>query len=224
MNILVIEDDERVSSLIKRGLEEARFKVTQAFDGAMGAKLINEHSFDLVVSDIILPKINGIELCKQVKTTHKHIPIIMLTALGTTDHKVDGFDAGADDYLVKPFEIRELVARIKALLKRYKDLNENKSRTLSIADLVLNLDAKEVRRNNQIIKLTPKEFKLLEYLLTHKRKVVSRTEIAENVWDTYFDTGTNFIDVFIPFYRGTNQGTNILLKFNNNSQSIIPTN
>lgn len=201
MNILVIEDDLRVSNLIKRGLEENGYIVSQAFDGDSGKNLALKNSFDLIISDIILPEINGLDLCKNLKQVNKNIPIIMLTALGTTDDKVEGFDAGADDYLVKPFEMRELLARIQALLKRYKDIPLRTTQVLSIANLTMNLETKEVIRNQETIKLTPKEFKLLEYLLINQNKVVSRTEIAQNVWDTHFDTGTNFIDVYINYLR-----------------------
>jgi DNA-binding response OmpR family regulator len=201
MHILVIEDDQRVSNLIKRGLEENGFEVTQAFDGELGKKLALRNGFDLIISDIILPKISGTDLCREIRAQRKSLPIIMLTALGTTDDKVEGFDAGADDYLVKPFEMRELIARVQALLKRYKNNIFQTETTLSLADLEMNLETKEVKRNDITVKLTPKEFKLLEYLLINKKRVVSRVEIAQNVWDTHFDTGTNFIDVYINYLR-----------------------
>jgi DNA-binding response OmpR family regulator len=201
MHILVIEDDQRVSNLIKRGLEESGFQVTQAFDGELGKKLALRNGFDLIISDIILPKISGTDLCREIRAQRKSLPIIMLTALGTTDDKVEGFDAGADDYLVKPFEMRELIARVQALLKRYNNNIFQTETTLSLADLEMNLETKEVKRKEMTIKLTPKEFKLLEYLLINKKRVVSRAEIAQNVWDTHFDTGTNFIDVYINYLR-----------------------
>lgn len=201
MKILVIEDEHRVADLIKRGLEEQGFQVTLAFDGEMGKKLAFSKTFDLVITDIILPKINGLDLCKEIRMAYPLIPIIMLTALGTTDDKVEGFDAGADDYLVKPFELRELQVRIRALLKRYHGSSSNQGPILKYADLELNNQTKTVYRSGLEIKLTPKELKLLEYMMRNSERILSRTEIAEKVWDSHFDTGTNFIDVYINYLR-----------------------
>ena len=201
MDILVIEDDLRVSELIKRGLEEQGFSATVAYDGVMGKKLALQHPYELIITDIILPKMDGLELCKHLREANLEIPIIMLTALGTTDDKLEGFDAGADDYLVKPFEIRELMARIRVLLKRQSKTPQTFSNLLKYDDLELNLQNKTVKRGDVDINLTPKEFKLLEYLLQNPERVLSRTEIAEKVWDTHFDTGTNFIDVYINYLR-----------------------
>ena len=201
MKILIIEDDERVAQLIKRGLEENGFETDLAYDGLLGKKLALSNSYDLIITDIILPKIDGLELCKELRVQKPDTPIIMLTALGTTDDKVEGFDAGADDYLVKPFEMRELIARIGVLIKRYSANTDNAGPVLSFADLEMNIHAKIVKRNNVEISLTPKEFKLLEYMMKNPERVLSRTEIAEKVWDTHFDTGTNFIDVYINYLR-----------------------
>lgn len=201
MEILVIEDEQRVANLIKRGLEEQDFKVTLAFDGEMGKKLALSKPYDLIITDIILPKINGLDLCKEIRSIHPFIPIIMLTALGTTDDKVEGFDAGADDYLVKPFELRELHVRIRALLKRNNLAVTNQSCILKYADLELNNKTKTVIRSGIEISLTPKELKLLEYMMRNSERVLPRTEIAEKVWDAHFDTGTNFIDVYINYLR-----------------------
>jgi two-component system copper resistance phosphate regulon response regulator CusR len=202
MDILVIEDEQRVAGLIKKGLEEHNYKVDIAFDGESGKTMAFTKNYDLIITDIILPKVNGIELCKQIRKAKPHTPIIMLTALGTTDDKVEGFDAGADDYLVKPFDFRELHARIKALLKRNAGTLKNIHVTaLNYADLNMNLQTKIVKRAGKEIDLTPKEFKLLEYMLRNPDRVLSRTEIAEKVWDTHFDTGTNFIDVYINYLR-----------------------
>lgn len=202
MDVLVIEDEQRVAGLIKKGLEEHNYKVDIAFDGESGRTMAFTKNYDLIITDIILPKVNGIELCKQIRKAKPHTPIIMLTALGTTDDKVEGFDAGADDYLVKPFDFRELHARIKALLKRNAGTLENIHVTaLNYADLNMNLQTKIVKRAGKEIDLTPKEFKLLEYMLRNPDRVLSRTEIAEKVWDTHFDTGTNFIDVYINYLR-----------------------
>lgn len=201
MEILIIEDDQRVAELIKRGLEEEQFNVTLAYDGELGKRMALSKEFDLIITDIILPKINGIELCKDIRASKPDVPLIMLTALGTTDDKVEGFDAGADDYLVKPFEFRELLARIKVLLKRKSGMNKIVVNTLHIADLVMNLHTKSVHRGGKEISLTPKEFKLLEYMMHNPNRILSRIEIAEKVWDTHFDTGTNFIDVYINYLR-----------------------
>ncbi|MCS7075002.1 MAG: response regulator transcription factor [Bacteroidia bacterium] len=200
MNVLVIEDDERIAELIQRGLQEQGFNPTLIYDGLTGKKLALQNSYDLLITDIILPKINGIDLCKEIREQKPDLPIIMLTALGTTDDKVDGFDAGADDYLVKPFEMRELIARIRVLLKRYSKTS-NSGNILKYADLELNLATKVVKRNDIEINLTPKEFNLLHFMLQNPERVLSRTEIAEKVWNTHFDTGTNFIDVYINYLR-----------------------
>ena len=201
MHILVIEDDKRVAELIQRGLIENGFTVAVAYDGEYGKKLLNSNTYDIIITDIILPGIDGVSLCKHIRSQNITVPIIMLTALGTTDDKVEGFDAGADDYLVKPFEIRELIARIHALHKRY-NLNENQaSSSITYKDLELNTNTKMVTREGKTITLTPKEFKLLEYLMRNPERVLSRAEIAKNVWETHFDTGTNFIDVYINYIR-----------------------
>jgi len=202
MQILVIEDEQRVAQLIQKGLQELGFQVTLAYDGEMGKRLALGKVFDLILMDLILPKINGIDLCRQIRLTLPNIPIIMLTALGTTDDKVDGFDAGADDYLVKPFDFRELHVRIRALISRNRNLTNtfNQGFILRFADLEMNLETKLVKRNEEPIDLTPKEFRLLEYMMANPERVLSRTEIAEKVWDT-FDSGTNFIDVYINYLR-----------------------
>ncbi len=200
MNILVIEDDKRVAGLIERGLSEQGFNVTLAYDGLSGKKLALENSYDLVITDIIMPGLDGIDLCREIRQKDPDLPIIMLTALGTTDDKVEGFDAGADDYLVKPFEMRELLARINAILKRNR-LDRPAGSILTFADMEMNLDTRSVKRGEDEINLTPKEFKLLEYMMRNPERVLSRTEIAEKVRDTRFDTGTNFIDVYINYLR-----------------------
>lgn len=202
MNILVIEDEQRVAEMIKKGLEEQGFQISLAFDGEMGRKLALSKEFDLIIMDIILPKINGLDLCKEIRKSKPDSPIIMLTALGTTDDKVEGFDAGANDYLVKPFDFRELHVRIRALIKRGQANNNTyiQGFILRFADMEMNLQTKIVKRNNETIDLTPKEFRLLEYMMKNSERVLSRTEIADKVWDT-FDSGTNFIDVYINYLR-----------------------
>lgn len=202
VKILVVEDEQRVAELLKRGLDESGYDVRLAYDGDVALRTIKAESFDLVISDIILPKINGFDLCKEIRSLYGEIPILMLTALGTTDDKLDGFDAGADDYMVKPFDFRELDARIKVLLKRKgMNLTQIQVKDLFYSDLRMNLATKSVFRAGLEIKLTPKEFNLLEYMLKNSERVLSRTEIAENVWNTHFDTGTNFIDVYINYLR-----------------------
>lgn len=200
MTILIIEDDLRVAELLKRGLHEHGFAPTLAYDGISGKKLALQNDYDLIITDIILPKMDGIDLCKFIRQAKPNTPIIMLTALGTTDDKIDGFDAGADDYLVKPFEMRELIARIRVLLRSNRN-QTNDLVVLRYEDLEMNRHSKIVTRNGQNINLTPKEFNLLEFFLQHPERVLSRTEIAEKVWDTHFDTGTNFIDVYINYLR-----------------------
>lgn len=201
MNILLIEDDERIASLVKRGLEENGYEVTLAYDGLMGKKLALQYDYDLVITDIILPKLNGLELCKDLRAIKPEILIIMLTALGTTDEKVEGFDAGANDYLVKPFDFRELHVRIRALINRPNRTTQNHGFLIKYANLEMNNQTKIVSRSGTNINLTPKEFKLLEYMMQNCERILSRTEIAEKVWETHFDTGTNFIDVYINYLR-----------------------
>lgn len=200
INALIIEDEERIAALLQRGLEEQGMQVTVCYDGESGKNKALSNGFDIIITDIILPKINGIDLCKEIRIQKPDIPIIMLTALGTTDDKIQGFDAGADDYLVKPFELRELNVRIRALLKRNHNSNLQ-GFVLKYADLELNRHTKIVKRNSQEISLTPKELKLLEYMMQNTERVLSRAEIAEKVWNTNFDTGTNFIDVYINYLR-----------------------
>jgi DNA-binding response OmpR family regulator len=201
MKILLIEDDERIASLVKRGLEENDYHVTIAYDGQMGKKLALQHDYDLIITDIILPKLSGLELCQDIRIAKPDMLIIMLTALGTTDEKVEGFDAGANDYLVKPFDFRELHVRIRALVNRPNRTVKNQGFLLKYANLELNNQTKTVSRSGININLTPKEFKLLEYMMQNCERILSRTEIAEKVWETHFDTGTNFIDVYINYLR-----------------------
>lgn len=198
--ILIVEDEPKVAAFIKLGLEENGFECKNAYDGLMGKKMLETGNFTLIILDLNLPYMNGIELCQEIRKIDQKIPIIMLTALGTTEDKLKGFDSGADDYLVKPFEFKELLARIRALLKRVST-TKSEENVLHFHDLSVNLDTYEVFRSGRKISLTQKEFALLLYLLRNKGKVVSRSEIAENVWDINFDTGTNIIDVYVNFLR-----------------------
>ncbi len=199
MKILIVEDEPKVAAFIQLGLEENNYSAIIATDGEEGKKMVLNQLYDLIILDVNLPKLNGIELCKIIRDNNIKTPILMLTALGSTDDKVSGFESGADDYLVKPFEFRELLARVKALIKRSTPLNSEN--ILRIDDLELNTESKIVKRANKKIDLTAKEFSLLEYLLKNKDRVVSRKEIADKVWDIHFDTGTNVIDVYINFLR-----------------------
>lgn len=199
--ILIVEDEKRVADLLKIGLEENGYQTMVAYDGAMGLRLFQSNSFQLVISDIILPKLDSFELCKEIRKVNERIPILMLTALGSADDKLEGFDAGADDYMVKPFDFRELNARVKVLLKRNAETVVRPPEQITYADLSVNLNLREVTRNNIAIKLSPKEYNLLLYMLENAEKVITRVEIAEKVWNTHFDTGTNFIDVYINYLR-----------------------
>lgn len=201
IKILVIEDEKRVADLLKIGLEENGYQVLVAYDGEMGWRLFQSNDFQLIISDIILPKLNGFELCQKIRKADEEISILMLTALGTADDKLEGFDVGADDYMVKPFDFRELLARVRVLQKRRAVAKVDVVKEISYADLYINLERQEVTRNGEPIKLSPKEYNLLVYLVENAERVVSRVEIAEKVWNTHFDTGTNFIDVYINYLR-----------------------
>lgn len=200
LKILIVEDEPKVAEFIKKGLEENSFEAEIANDGQMGKQLIFSCQYDLIILDINIPLINGYELCKEIRKQNQIIPVLMLTAFGNIESKLAGFNVGTDDYLVKPFEFKELLARIHALLKRSNN-NMPSGSILSVADLKINLNTKTVTRSNFKIELTAKEFQLLEYLVRNKGKVVSRSEIAEKVWDITFDTGTNVIDVYVNFLR-----------------------
>lgn len=200
MKILIVEDEQKVVEFLKKGLEELGYDTDVAYDGQMGEKLALREHYDIILLDVIIPGINGIELCKRIRTKNDQVPILMLTALGTTEDKIDGFDAGADDYLVKPFEFKELVARIKALTKRASGVVHS-SNIIKSGDLELHLDKKIAKRSGKIIELTAKEFALLEYFMRNKGKVVSRVDISEKVWDISFDTGTNIVDVYVNILR-----------------------
>ncbi|HXP53074.1 MAG TPA: response regulator transcription factor [Bacteroidia bacterium] len=198
--ILVVEDEPKVAAFIKKGLEESQFEVELALDGKTGRDKAMQNSYAAIVLDINLPEVNGYELCKAIRLKKPEMPILILSALGSIDEKLTGFELGADDYLAKPFEFSELVARLKALLKR-ASANKSSGKILRIADLEINTDLKEVKRGGKKIELTAKEFLLLEFLVRNSNKVISRSEIAEKIWEINFDTGTNVIDVYINFLR-----------------------
>ena len=200
-NILLVEDETKIANALKKGLEENGYIVEIAYDGIIGKKLFLSNIYDLLILDLNLPGINGYELCKIVRSYNQHIPVIMLTAMNAINDKLDGFDAGADDYLIKPFEFKELLVRIRALLKRTLNQQLPTGNILSFADIEMNLYTKEVKRNNIKILLTAKEFQLLEYFLRNRNRVVTRLDIAENVWNIDFDTQTNVIDVYVNYLR-----------------------
>ncbi|WP_443943988.1 response regulator transcription factor [Pedobacter sp. AW1-32] len=200
MNLLLVEDEPNVVSVISRGLTEEGFTVSVAPDGLIGKNMALENNFDLIIMDIMLPGINGLELCKIVKEQKAHIPIIMLTALGTTENVVSGLDNGADDYLIKPFKFPELFARIRMLIRRYKG-SAPSDNIIRVADLEVNVSARTVKRNNMDVSLTATEYRLLEYMAKNKTKILSRIDILESVWDIDFNLGTNVVDVYVNYLR-----------------------
>ena len=200
--ILIIEDDQRIAQNIGKGLIEKGFEIEIAYDGLIGTKLFNNNGFDLVILDINLPSMNGYEVCKIIRQKDPNIPILMLTALGETEDKIQGFSVGADDYIVKPFDFRELLARINVFLKRSQPESEDRTiTTLRIADLELNTEAKSVLRSGHSIDLTPKELALLEYLIRNQGRIISKSEISEKVWDHNAEGSTNVVEVYINFLR-----------------------
>ncbi len=200
-SILIVEDEKKIADTLQFGLDEIGFTVAVAYDGKLGLHLFNSGSFNLVILDINLPGINGYDLCRAIRLRDAQVPVLMLTSMSTLDDKIEGYDSGADDYIVKPFEFRELILKIRSLLKRSMPQNIPVGNILRVADLEMNLDSKEVVRDNIMINLTAKEFQLLEYLLRNKNRVLSRADIAINVWEVDFETNTNVIDVYISYLR-----------------------
>lgn len=197
MRILLVEDERNVAAFIKKGLEEEFYSVDIAEDGTEGLLMAKSNDYDLIILDIMLPGMDGIEICKKIRERDRKVPILMLTAVDSIESKVQGLESGADDYLTKPFAFSELLARIKALLRRVPDSISE----LTIDDLRMELLSRRVYRGNREINLTPKEFSLLEYLLRNSGRVLSRTQIIENVWGYNFDPGSNVVDVHIKFLR-----------------------
>ena len=197
--IILVEDEINIASFIERGLREFGHEVSVVYDGNAGWELLQNESFDLLILDIIMPGMHGLELCRMYRQRFGyHSPVVMLTALGTTDDIVKGLDAGADDYLVKPFSFQELEARIKALLRRSKEVPVQQ---LVCGDLILDCTLRRARRGNMDIDLTVKEYRLLEYFLLHQRAVLSRLTLLRDVWDKNFDTNTNVVDVYVNYLR-----------------------
>ena len=197
--ILLIEDEHRVAAFIQKALEENNYQVDVCGDGAEGIKQFPAKPYDLLILDVLLPHVNGVEVCRFVRQKDKNIPILMLTALSSIDDKVKGLNTGADDYMVKPFHFKELLARIEALLRRKKhDDNDN---IITLGDVTLNTNNNTTERAGKKISLTTKEFSLLELLMRNPDKILSRQAIAKTVWGIEFDTGTNVVDVYVNYLR-----------------------
>lgn len=197
--ILLVEDEQRLAEVIKLQLEETGFKIDTASDGYLGKEMVSHNNYQLIILDINIPLINGYDLCKEIRKTNQHVPIIMLSALGTFDNRVAGFNAGADDYVIKPFDIRELIARINVFIKRTD--GSSTADKLTIVDLEMDLATKRVNRGNMKIDLTAKESQLLEVFLKNKDKLLTREFIIEQVWGIDFDPNTNIIDVYVNYLR-----------------------
>ncbi|WP_236978201.1 response regulator transcription factor [Membranihabitans maritimus] len=200
MKILLIEDEIKVVSSLCKGLSENGFLVEYAYNGNDGYAKILQNDYDIIITDIIMPGMNGFDLVQKSRSLGIKTPIIMITALGDTEDKITGLEVGADDYIVKPFEFNELLARIRALSRRNNELKSNKG-ILRFEDLEINTNNLEVKRQGQLIELTPKEFALIEYFLLNQGRVISKTEIAEKVWDINFKTQTNVIEVYVSYLR-----------------------
>ncbi len=198
MRILVIEDEKKVAHFIKRGLEEEHYAVDLAYDGETGLYMTEVNEYDLVVLDIMIPKIDGWEVLKRIRDKKNTVPILVLTAKDSIEDIVKGLDSGCDDYLTKPFEFKEFLARIRALLRRDR---AEKEAVLKVADLTLSLITHKVTRGGKEIELTSKEYALLEYFMRNPGKVLTRTMISEHVWDYHFDSMTNVIDVYVNYLR-----------------------
>lgn len=206
--IILIEDESCVVSFIKRGLQEIGYEISVAFDGATGINMVEENDFDLIILDIMLPKMNGIEVCKEIRKMDKNVPILFLTALGSSENIVLGLESGGDDYLVKPFKFIELVARIKSLLRRSRQNNSNNEpveindeNIYEFSDLLVNDYTKKVIRAGETVTLTSTEYKLLLYFLNNPGKVISRAEILDAVWGVNYELGTNVVDVYVNYLR-----------------------
>lgn len=198
--ILIVEDEKKISALIRKGLEEEKYAVEEAVDGEKGEHLIQRNRYDLIILDIMMPKKDGLEVLSALRTQGNETPVLMLTAKSTVDDRVKGLDYGADDYLVKPFAITELLARVRSLLRRKKG-TEKSATTLTFGDLTLDLVSHKAVRGGKMIDLTSKEFALLEYFIRNRNKTLNRSTITEHIWNYNFDTGTNIIDVYINHLR-----------------------
>jgi two-component system OmpR family response regulator len=222
MNVLLIEDDKRISEFIIKGLEENNFTVHLAETGEIARDLIQHDTWDIILMDIMLPGIDGIQLTKLMRFKKNHTPVLMLSALSDTDDKVNALDSGADDYLVKPFHFKELISRINALTRRTKFNFDNEETVYKLGTLTINPEEHKVTENNALIDLSPREYKLLLFLLENRNKVMSRTQILNAVWGINYDNNTNVVDVYISYLRNkieqnhkfihTIKGTGYMLK------------
>ena len=200
MKILLVEDEKKMAESLKFGLEELGMNVELAYNGEDGLKKSIKNNYDVIVSDIMMPGISGLDMCKSIREQSIETPLLFLSALNTTDNKVEGLEIGADDYLAKPFEFKELVARIKSLGKRHHSPLITKTH-LEVKDLTMNLEARSVKRAGISIELTAREFDLLQYFIENKNRVISKKELNEKVWDVHFNTGTNVIEVYVNYLR-----------------------
>lgn len=200
MKLLLVEDQSGMAQSLKQGLEENNIQVDIANDGKIGKELFEQNGYDVIVLDVMMPEISGLELCSYIRSIGNSVPILIISALDNVEDKVIGFEVGGDDYLTKPFAFSEFLARIKALDRR-NHAQKNVSRLLNIHDLHINFDNKTIQRNQINIELTPKEFRLLEYFIKNEGRVLPKQEISENVWDVDFDTGTNVVEVYVNYLR-----------------------
>jgi two-component system copper resistance phosphate regulon response regulator CusR len=200
MRLLVVEDEFKMLQAIRQGLEESHFEVDVAYDGLIAKRLALKNQYAVIITDLVLPGLNGYELCRQLRAEGVQTPILMLTALGETDDKVMGFDSGADQYLTKPFQFVELLARVRSLTRRGAAVVMT-SQVLRYAGVEMNLDTRTVTREGYPIELTAREFALLEFLMRNQGRVLSKPLIAEHVWSLNFDTGTNVVEVYINYLR-----------------------
>jgi heavy metal response regulator len=198
MRILVVEDEKKVASFLKKGLEEEHYAVDTALDGEEGLGLAEINEYDLIILDIMLPKLDGMEVLRRIRGNGSSVPILMLTAKDSTEDIISGLDSGSDDYLTKPFSFAEFLARVRALLRRRI---QEKTDILSVGDLSLSTSTRQVERGGGEIELTAKEYALLEYFMRNPNRVLTRTLIAEHVWDLHFDSSTNVVDVYVNYLR-----------------------
>lgn len=203
--ILIVEDEKKIAALIRKGLEEEKYSVEEAHDGEKGEQCLHKNRYDLVILDIMMPKKDGLEVLDTIRKQGNEVSVLMLTAKSTVDDRIKGLDYGADDYLIKPFAIAELLARVRSLLRRKKG-TEKAATMLAIADLTLDLVSHKAVRGGKMIDLTSKEFALLEYFIRNRNKTLNRSTITEHIWNYNFDTGTNIIDVYINHLRAKIDG------------------
>lgn len=201
MAILLVEDEPNVVSVIKRGLAEHGYEISIAVNGITGLQMALSHPFELIILDVMLPGMDGIQICKHIREQNTDVPILMLTALDSTENIVTGLDSGADDYLSKPFKIAELAARLRTLLRRRGSEPAPAKTTYKIADIEIDTYARLATCNNASLNLTPTEYRLLEYFIKNQKKVLSRIQILESVWDIDFNLGTNVVDVYVNYLR-----------------------